>query len=249
MFDKRQVARQFDRSASQYENFDSLQRMMNDALLDWVPVFNRVVDLGCGNGRALAKFAQTQPESTRIGVDISAGMLRQTLASDPKAIPIQADMENLPLPDHAFDLVYSCAAMQWSQPSRMLDEARRILDQRGTLLLGTLVEGSLHEWHRAWQLAGAGNRVHKLPPADELLQKLASCGMSVVRSHQFEKCFHYSSPESMLKDLKGLGGTHASIDRPRGLLGKGTYRRFREALLGLGCTARYQVLLVEAALP
>jgi malonyl-CoA O-methyltransferase len=249
LFDKRQIARQFDRSASRYENFDSLQRMMNDELLAWAGDSSRIVDLGCGNGRALGKMAITQPDSIRIGIDISEGMLRQTVRTDPKVIPVLADMENLPLPDHSFDLVYSCAAMQWSHPGRALDEARRVLSQQGKLLLGTLVAGSLQEWQRAWELAGDTSRIHNLPSAEDLLKKLSGSGMQILRQRQFEHCFHYSSPESMLKDLKGLGGTHASIERPRGLLGKNTYGRFREALLGLGCTARYQILLVEAVSP
>jgi len=249
LFDKRQIARQFDRSASRYENFDSLQRMMNDELLAWVSGCSRIVDIGCGNGRALAKIAISQPASTHVGIDISEGMLRQTLRAYPTLVPIQADMENLPLPDHSFDLVYSCAAMQWGQPDRALDEARRVLSQQGKLLLGTLVAGSLQEWRRAWELAGDASRVHDLPSANDLLEKLSDSGLQILRRRQFEHCFQYSSPESMLRDLKGLGGTHARIERPRGLLGKDTYRRFREALLGQGCTARYQILLVEAVAP
>lgn len=249
MFDKRQIARQFDRSAAQYENFDSLQRLMNDELLEWVTHCQHMADIGCGNGRALARIAKKQPQSQRIAVDISAGMLRRAQQSDPETICLQADMEQLPLASHAFDLVYSCAAMQWSQPQQVLQEMHRILRPQGQLLIGTLVAGSLKEWHQAWEMAGNNSRVHSLPEPSTILNRLTDMGFTVGRNQQIERCFHYDCPETMLQDLKGLGGTHASLSRPKGLLGKNTYRRFREALLGLGCVARYQVLLVEARLP
>lgn len=249
MFDKRQIARQFDRSASQYENFDTLQRRMNDQLLEWAKAANQVVDLGCGNGRALAQLAQTHPNAYRLAVDISAGMLQQAQQTDPQIVCLQADMENMPLAQQSFDLVYSCAAMQWSTPRGVLQEMRRVLCPGGQLLLGTFVAGSLREWHRAWELAGDTSRVHRLPEAETLLNQFAEMGFQIQHSRHIEHCFHYDQPEAMLQDLKGLGGTHASLSRPKGLLGKNTYRRFREALLGLGCVARYQVLLIEATLP
>lgn len=246
MFDKRQIARQFDRSAASYGNFDSLQRLMNDELLAWLPTCQRIADLGCGNGRALAQIARSQPNTLRVGVDLSAGMLKQTRLADSNAQVVQGDIERLPLENRSFDLVYSCAALQWSQPDQSLCEIRRILQPDGRLLLGTLVAGSLSEWHQAWQIAGDASRVHQLPSAESISQSLVEQGFRLERSQCFEHALHYSSPEAMLKDLKGLGGTHAGRDRPRGLLGKNTYRRFREALLGLGCTARYQILLVDA---
>ena len=220
MFDKRQIARQFDRSAAHYERYDGLQRLMNDELLKWVSPCNTIADLGCGSGRALARLAELDPGSVRIGVDLASAMLGQARTRDPQLLCLQADMEYLPLADQSVDLVYSCAALQWGNPDKVLLETRRILKPGGKLLLGTLVAGSLAEWHQAWMIAGKMSRVHALPEVDLLMKKLTGAGLQPLRQRRIEHCFSYATPELMLQDLKGLGGTHASADRPRGLLGK-----------------------------
>ncbi len=244
--DKRQVGRQFSRSAARYGEYDQVQRLMNQALVRWLPDYRRLLELGCADGRTLRELADRFPQRTHLALDLAAGMLAELQRQAPQLPAIQADMEQLPLTDQSCDLIYCCAALQWTHTARALQEISRVLAPGGTLLLGTLVAGSLREWQQAWERADGKPRVHQLPAAADILAQIQQAELQIDAEQHLEYCCEFSSPEALLRDIKGLGGTHAAAGRPRGLLGKHTYQRFRSALLEIGCLARYQIVLLRA---
>lgn len=74
----------------------------------------RVLDLGCGDGRLLALVRTAHPEASGIGVDFSPVMLaraRDRFSADPKVRILAHDLDR-PLPDlGAFDAVVSSFAI------------------------------------------------------------------------------------------------------------------------------------------
>lgn len=94
----------------------------------------RVLEVGCGAGVDLARFARGGAIVT--GVDLAesaialarANFEQQGLPGDFKV----ADGEHLPFADDTFDLVYAHGVVQYTaEPARLVAECRRVLKPRG----------------------------------------------------------------------------------------------------------------------
>jgi SAM-dependent methyltransferase len=94
----------------------------------------RVLEVGCGAGTDLARFAKGGAMVT--GVDVAASAIelarqnfqQQGLAADLRV----ADGEHLPFADDAFDLVYAHGVVQYTADGQALvDECRRVLKPGG----------------------------------------------------------------------------------------------------------------------
>jgi ubiquinone/menaquinone biosynthesis C-methylase UbiE len=94
----------------------------------------RVLEVGCGAGVDLARFARGGAEVT--GVDLAESAIalakqnfeQQGLHGDFRV----ANGEALPFPDASFDLVYAHGIVQYTaDPQRLVDECRRVLKPGG----------------------------------------------------------------------------------------------------------------------
>jgi SAM-dependent methyltransferase len=94
----------------------------------------QVLEVGCGAGVDLARFAKGGAMAT--GVDLTesaialarANFEQQGLAADLRV----ADGEHLPFADDTFDLVYAHGVVQYTaDPQRLVDECRRVLRPGG----------------------------------------------------------------------------------------------------------------------
>ncbi|MEO8520741.1 MAG: methyltransferase domain-containing protein, partial [Acidobacteriota bacterium] len=94
----------------------------------------RVLEVGCGAGTDLARFAKGGAVVS--GVDLSASAValaqsnfeQQGLAGDLR----EADGQHLPFEDAAFDLVYAHGVVQYtSDPAALVAECRRVLKPGG----------------------------------------------------------------------------------------------------------------------
>jgi SAM-dependent methyltransferase len=95
----------------------------------------RVLDVGCGAGTDLARFARGGAIVS--GVDISSSAIalakqnfaQQGLQGDLR----EADGERLPFEDSAFDFVFAHGVVQYTRDDKALvDECRRVLEPGGT---------------------------------------------------------------------------------------------------------------------
>jgi SAM-dependent methyltransferase len=93
-----------------------------------------VLEVGCGAGTDLARFARGGARVT--GVDLApsaidlarANFSQQGLTADLHV----ADGEHLPFPDNSFDLVYAHGVVQYTaNPQALVDECRRVLAPGG----------------------------------------------------------------------------------------------------------------------
>jgi SAM-dependent methyltransferase len=104
-----------------------------------------VLDLGCGGGVDVVLAAQRVGHSGRvIGLDFLAEMLGLTRAAAEEAgldnvETLEAEMENVPLPDDSVDLVLSNGTLNLSpRKARVLAECARVLKRRGRLCVADL---------------------------------------------------------------------------------------------------------------
>ena len=128
-----------------------------------------VLDLACGNGRWLRRFAP----GVYIGLDLNAKMLDEARREFPNHTFIQADMTRLPFADSSFDGIVSLFGAMGHLPRQghheMFDEAYRVLKSSGVAIftngnmlspfnLPTTVKGS------RVRIEGVRLRVHSFTP-------------------------------------------------------------------------------------
>lgn len=98
---------------------------------------DRVLDLGCGNGRLLELLKDRK--INYLGVDSASNIIELARRKHPHADFRTADALNLPFPDACFDKIYSIALLHHipSEELRLvfLKEAKRVLKPEGMLLL------------------------------------------------------------------------------------------------------------------
>ena len=93
-----------------------------------------VLEVGCGAGVDLARFARGGAHVT--GVDLAASAIDLARANfEQQGLPglfEVADGENLPFPDDSFDTVYAHGVVQYTaNPGRLVEECRRVLKPGG----------------------------------------------------------------------------------------------------------------------
>jgi len=104
---------------------------------------DRVLDLGCGDGRFTAELARTGAAAT--GVDIAEAALKRARAAYPDLDFRLAPFDGpLPFHDGSFDVVWTSEVIEHvADTARWLSEVRRVTVPRGRLLLTTPSHGRL----------------------------------------------------------------------------------------------------------
>jgi SAM-dependent methyltransferase len=108
-----------------------------------------ILDVGCGDGSALAAAKAHNPAHLFAGLDWSAGALRQ--AQSGGLTVIRATVTGLPVADGAADVVIMSELIEHLvDPDAGIAEARRVLRPGGSLLLST---PNLAAWYNRGLLA------------------------------------------------------------------------------------------------
>jgi ubiquinone/menaquinone biosynthesis C-methylase UbiE len=117
----------------------------------------RVLDVGCGNGAYEVAMDQRGHRGLRVALDLSAGMLLHVH----HALGVQADVQRLPFPADAFDLVLA-PHMLYHVPDieAAARECRRVLRPGGLVVAVTNSDSNLVELRRLVEAAvGSGWRM------------------------------------------------------------------------------------------
>ena len=110
-----------------------------------------IIDLGCGDGSALAIAAEHNPAHRFAGIDWSGDALRQAQAAGLTVMRASVSGGSLPVADGAADVVIMSELIEHLvDPDGAVAEARRILRPGGSLLLST---PNLAAWYNRGLLA------------------------------------------------------------------------------------------------
>lgn len=126
----------------------------------------KILDLCCGSGQATYFLAKYSQQVT--GLDASPLSLKRAKNNVPQATYIEAFAEDMPIPDHTFDVVHTSAALHEMQPQQLqkiIIEVTRVLKPGGIFTLvdfhkptnfllvpGLSIFFWLFETETAWQL-------------------------------------------------------------------------------------------------
>lgn len=101
--------------------------------IDWQP--KRIIDVGCGPGNSGQVLRQRWPEAAFLGIDRSEAMTEAARESYPDCEWEIADAATYES-DHAYDIVFSNAVIQWiPDHDALFGQLRRLTSGRGVLAI------------------------------------------------------------------------------------------------------------------
>jgi trans-aconitate 2-methyltransferase len=133
-------------NASEYARISALQAAMAEEVLAVLDLEGneRILDVGCGNGKTTAEIAARVPRGAVVGVDASADMIAFAAAHTALHANLQfgvADARQLPYQDE-FDLVVSFNALHWiPEQDQALRSIRATLKDTGLVQLRQVSKG------------------------------------------------------------------------------------------------------------
>ena len=232
------VRRAFGRAAAGYDAAAVLQREVGRRLLDRLAYIRlrprRVLDAGCGTGAESVQLLARYGGCEVIALDLAQPMARRAARRRyrwrrPRALC--GDIHRLPLADATVDLVFSNLALQWSSaPDAVLGEFLRVLRPGGLALFSTFGPDTLGELRAAWSAADpAHTHVNDFMDLHDLGDLMMASGFADPVTDAERIVLTYTELSGLMRDLKAIGAQNHTLGRPRTLMGKGRFQRFRQA--------------------
>lgn len=176
-----------------YEKNASFVAELGADALEWLAPQRgeRILDLGCGDGRLTQRIAATGAIVT--GVDASAPMVAAARERGIKAD--EASAERLPYPDHTFEAVFSNAVLHWVRgQDDMLSEVRRVLRPGGRFVAELGGHGNIAAIRVAFAavlakhgFASLGERGNYYPTQADYTHRLERHGFTLQRITLFPR--------------------------------------------------------------
>jgi malonyl-CoA O-methyltransferase len=251
--DPRVVRRAFARAAATYADAAVLQHEIGARLAERLSLVKlapaAILDAGCGTGDAQPELAARYPKAHRVALDLALPMLaaarergrdRGSLAArlsglvrgTPKpAAYVCGDIAALPFAPAAFDMVWSNLALQWvNDLPHAFAEFRRVLAAGGLVTFTTFGPDTLKELARAFAGIDAHTHVSRFVDMHDIGDMLVHSGFADPVMEMEYMTLTYGDPAALMRDLRAIGATNATLGRPRGLTGRARWRRTLDAL-------------------
>ena len=140
----------------------------------------RVLEAGCGTGRWLAELQTVTPHA--VGLDLSAGMLRQACRRQVPLSLVHGRAGQLPFADATFDMVCCVNAIHHFDRARaFISEARRLLCPGGRLaVIGMDPHGRRENWYVYRYFDGVYETdLRRFPSWSEIADWMSAEGLAV----------------------------------------------------------------------
>jgi trans-aconitate 2-methyltransferase len=205
-------------NASEYHQLSALQDVMAAEVLSLLQLKGdeRILDVGCGNGKTTASIAARVPKGSVVGVDASSDMVvfaKEHWTTDhPNLQFAVADARHLPF-KREFDLVVSFNAMHWiSDQALPLQGIHQALKPEGKAQLRlvakgerTCIEDVIDDTRKSPRWAGYFNGfrdpfLHLTPEQYAALAEQQ--GFRVLSIHTSDKAWDFGSRDAFLARMK-----------------------------------------------
>jgi malonyl-CoA O-methyltransferase len=257
--DTRQVRHAFGRAAATYDAHAVLQHEVEQRLLERLEYLasepERVLDVGCGPGRAALAMRKRWQSAHVVALDLALPMLRRIRSGWLRPLArVNADARALPLADASVDVLFSNLCLQWiDDVPALFDEFRRVLRPQGYLAISTFGPDTLRELRAAWAQVDRAPHVGGFADIARVGDALTHAGFRdpVLDAEHFT--LTYADAGTLMRELKAIGATNADSSRARGLTGKTHWRRMLDAYEAFRADgvlpATYEVIYAHAWAP
>lgn len=231
-----EIGQAFNTNACYYETEADVQLEIGRRLfarLDYLNIApRRILDLGSGPGTFLAPLQQRYPAAQIVALDVAHAMLTMAKGKQTHRDSwslLNADMHQMPFAAGQFDLIFSNQALHWSHSlPKVLKEWQRVLSPGGCLLFSTLGPDTFQELQQAFQTVDQYAHVNKFYDMHHVGDCLLSSVFEDPVVDMEMLVAHFSSLASMLQSLKAQGVKNIHENRPSGLTGKDSWRKFEQ---------------------
>lgn len=243
-FDQARIRRAFDRAAASYAQYAVLQNEVCQRLLEKLDVVKikpgMILDAGAGTGAAIPGLFERYKKAQLVALDLSENMLQQSRRQrrffrSPHLVC--ANIENLPMADNSFDLVFSSLSMQWCNDlDAVLLEVKRVLKPGGLFVFSTFGPDTLKELRYSWAAVDEANHVNQFIDMHDIGDALLSDGFAEPVMEAEVLTLTYGCIEDIMHDLKAIGA-NVTANRPaqekaaasaaKGLSGKSVLQNLR----------------------
>jgi malonyl-CoA O-methyltransferase len=224
--DRKKVRDSFHKQAQDYDRHAVVQRRVAERLVALLRAEQlnpaRLLDVGAGTGRVLARLRELYPEALAVGADLALGMCRTASSHLPAGSTqlVNADAEHLPFAAGCFQLAISTSTFQWlSSLDRAFEEVKRVLAPGGLFCFALFGEKTLFELRDSYKVAlrGGADRSHSFVSQAEVLAALQRIGFDQPQvSSEMEVELHPDVPE-LLRSLKRIGAGSTTPVAAKGL--------------------------------
>jgi len=228
------MRRRFDAAAATFDSAAVLHAEARDRMLERLALFRLmpecVLDVGAATGAGSAALTALYPDARIIALDSSPPMAVQAQQSAPEAAVLLGDAHELPLQTNSVDLIFANLLLPWVEPDRVFAEFARVLRGEGLVMFTTLGPDTLVELRRAWRVVDEHIHVHGFIDMHDLGDLVARAGLAepVMDVDRLE--ISYANLDGLVTDLRATGAANSAVGRPGGLMGRGRWRAFVEAL-------------------
>lgn len=243
-FSQSHIQHHFDHAAVSYDEAAVLQKQVAEHLderLELVTLNPKtILDVGAGTGILTEKIAARYPKAQTLAVDLSTSMLKKAIQKMASPfltnipVPLQklfkkttntafinADAASLPIQDASIDLIVTNLMLQWCNDlDQIFSELRRVLKADGLLMLTTFGPDTLKELRTAWKSVDNTPHVNDFLDMHDIGDALIRNGFGQPVMDVETFTLTYDKPIGVLKDLKAIGATNATLGRQTGLMGK-----------------------------
>nr|NIQ11817.1 methyltransferase domain-containing protein [Gammaproteobacteria bacterium]NIR96372.1 methyltransferase domain-containing protein [Gammaproteobacteria bacterium] len=260
--DSQRVRGNFSEHAGNYDSYASVQKrvveLLCGTLQDNLFFEGTLLDVGTGTGALTAALQERSQGQKFVVMDIAHGMTQAATQRLTGCTACDGDARLLPFADGAFAGVVSSSVYQWVDclPSAFA-EVVRVLKPGGAFAVALFGERTLYELRTSHRKAMSEQKSNQLshvqdfPSQKEVAQAIADSGMSCqLLSSTMEVEYHLDVPD-LLRQLKQIGASNASADRPKGLASRKVMQSmvalYEEAYLcAAGLPASYEVIIAIA---
>ncbi len=203
---KTSISRNFSKAAENYNSTATMQRDIASELVRYAKPYTLpgmvALDMGCGTG-----FVASALKQNIVQLDIAPGMCRKASELSPS---ICADMESLPFADNVFDTVFSSSSLQWTDMTKSLSQAQRVLKEEGTFAFSTFGYYTLADIRNCFGLAKMESGMRPFHTRAEVEAYINYCGMKVELFETENIRVEHRTLSDLLWYMKDIGAAAAS---------------------------------------
>ena len=235
--DNRQLRRDFEMAAQDYDSVAVLQNEICERLLARLELIKikprTVLDVGAGTGKATQHLLKCFRGANVIALDIAMAMLQKTKQRCGwlrKPALVCADAECLPLAEASVDLLFSNLTLQWCNDlEKTLHGFKHTLAPGGLLLFTTFGPDTLQELRNSWSEIDGHTHVNDFIDMHDIGDALLRAGFSDPVMDMEMMYLTYSEVMQLMRELKLIGARNKTIGRALHLTGKGKLQRLFKA--------------------